>query len=82
MSQYFYDCPSTVGFCQHFTAIRIFFQTKACYAFKNSKGIDVYAASHKEVKDIAVGTGVSGHAGSDSVRESLSIFQGMRICPT
>ena len=41
-----------------------------------------YAASHKEVKDIAVGTGVSGHAGSDSFRESLSIFQGMRICPT
>ncbi len=40
------------------------------------------AASHKEVKRILVGTGVSGHAGSDSFRDSLPIFKGMRICPT
>ena len=40
------------------------------------------AASHKEVKSILVGTGVSGYAGSDSFRGSLPIFKGMRICPT
>lgn len=40
------------------------------------------ATSHKEVKRILVGTGVSSHAGSDSFKDSLPIFKGMRICPT
>ena len=43
---------------------------------------DVYAASHKEVKRNLAGTGVLNHAGSDSFRDSLPIFKGMRICPT
>ena len=46
------------------------------------KAFPLYAASHKEVKRILVGTGVSSHAGSDSFRDSLPIFKGMRICPT
>ena len=41
-----------------------------------------YAASHKEVKRNLAGTGVLNHAGSDSFRDSLPIFKGMRICPT
>lgn len=42
----------------------------------------LYAASHKEVKRNLAGTGVLNHAGSDSFRDSLPIFKGMRICPT
>ena len=42
----------------------------------------IYAASHKEVKRNLAGTGVLNHAGSDSFRDSLPIFKGMRICPT
>ena len=41
-----------------------------------------YAASHKEVKRNLARTGVLNHAGSDSFRDSLPIFKGMRICPT
>ncbi len=42
----------------------------------------LYAASHKEVKRNLAGTGVLNHVGSDSFRDSLPIFKGMRICPT
>ena len=46
------------------------------------RGTTLYAASHKEVKRNLAGTGVLNHAGSDSFRDSLPIFKGMRICPT
>ena len=46
------------------------------------KALGDYAASHKEVKRNLAGTGVLNHAGSDSFRDSLPIFKGMRICPT
>ena len=50
--------------------------------YSSKKIIYVYAASHKEVKRNLAGTGVLNHAGSDSFRDSLPIFKGMRICPT
>ena len=52
------------------------------YASARKKIAEAYAASHKEVKRNLAGTGVLNHAGSDSFRDSLPIFKGMRICPT
>lgn len=34
------------------------------------------AASHKEVKSILVGTGVSGHAGSDCIKKTTRLSRG------
>lgn len=50
--------------------------------FYKKRALWHWAASHKEVKSVLIGTGVLSYAGSDSFKDSLPIFKGMRICPT